>query len=90
MLLHPGKEGRRREPEATRPVLERAGVPVVGRVELPVTVEGGDTVWLDEETLLVGIGYRTSPEAPDALRVAVPGRRGDRIRPAALERAPPR
>ena len=42
-------------------------------MELPVTVEGGDTVWLDERTLLVGIGYRTSPEAPDALRVLFPG-----------------
>ena len=73
MLLHPGKDGRRREPAATLPVLERAGVPVVGRVELPVTVEGGDTVWLDGKTLLVGIGYRTSPEAPDALRLLFPG-----------------
>ena len=72
VLLHPGKEGRRREPEAMLPVLERAGVPVVGRVELPVTAEGGDTVWLDEQTLLVGIGYRTSPEAPDALSVLFP------------------
>jgi N-dimethylarginine dimethylaminohydrolase len=73
VLLHPGKDGRRREPEATAPVLEEAGVPVVGRVELPVTVEGGDTVWLDESTLLVGIGYRTSPDAPDALRMLFPG-----------------
>ena len=73
VLLHPGKAGRRREPEATCPVLDRAGVPVVGRVEPPATVEGGDTVWLDEGTLLVGIGYRTSPEAPDALRALFPG-----------------
>jgi dimethylargininase len=73
VLLLPGKEGRRREPEATVAALESAGVPVVGRIELPATVEGGDTVWLDERTLLVGIGYRTSPEAVGALRVAIPG-----------------
>jgi len=73
VLLLPGKEGRRREPEATVAVLEGAGVPVVGRVELPATVEGGDTVWLDERTLLVGVGYRTNPAAPDALRAAFPG-----------------
>jgi N-dimethylarginine dimethylaminohydrolase len=48
-------------------------VPVVGRVDLPATVEGGDTVWLDEQTLLVGIGYRTSPAAPAALHGAFPG-----------------
>jgi dimethylargininase len=73
VLLLPGKEGRRREPEATVAALERAGVPVVARIELPATVEGGDTLWLDEETLLVGIGYRTNPQAIDALRVAFPG-----------------
>ena len=73
VLLLPGKEGRRREPEATVDSLERAGVPVVARIELPATVEGGDTVWLDERTLLVGIGYRTTPTAVDALRGAFPG-----------------
>ena len=73
VLLRPGKEGRRREPMATVAALDSAGVPVVGRVERPATVEGGDTVWLDERTLLVGIGYRTSPEALDALRGALPG-----------------
>jgi dimethylargininase len=73
VLLQPGKDGRRREPEATVPALERAGMPVVGRVPLPVTVEGGDTVWLDGSTLLVGIGYRTSAAAPEALRALFPG-----------------
>ena len=35
--------------------------------------EGGDTVWLDERTLLVGIGYRTNPAAVPALSDAFPG-----------------
>jgi N-dimethylarginine dimethylaminohydrolase len=73
VLLRPGKEGRRREPESTVPVLERADVPVVGRIGATATVEGGDTVWLDETTLLVGVGYRTSPAAADALRGVFPG-----------------
>jgi N-dimethylarginine dimethylaminohydrolase len=73
VLLLPGKEGRRGEPAATVAPLEAAGVPVVGRVELPATVEGGDTVWLDERTLLVGIGYRTNSAALDALTAVVPG-----------------
>ena len=73
VLLRPGKEGRRREPEATTAALERAGVPVAGRIAGPATVEGGDTVWLDDSTLLVGIGYRTNPAAsrlPFATRAA--------------------
>ena len=73
VLLLPGKEGRRNEPEATVATFEAAGVPVVGRVDLPATIEGGDTVWLDDETLLVGIGYRTNPAGVDALRAAFPG-----------------
>jgi N-dimethylarginine dimethylaminohydrolase len=73
VLLLPGKEGRRAEPEATVAPLTRAGVPVVGRIESPATVEGGDTVWLDETTLLVGVGYRTSPDAVAALETAFPG-----------------
>lgn len=73
VLLRPGKEGRRAEPEATVATLVRAGVPVVGRIEPPATVEGGDTVWLDDRTLLVGIGYRTNPVALEALRSVLPG-----------------
>jgi N-dimethylarginine dimethylaminohydrolase len=73
VLLRPGKDVRRREPEATAPVLEDAGIPVAGRVGPPASVEGGDTVWVDESTLLVGIGYRTTPDAPEALRATFPG-----------------
>ena len=63
VLLRPGKEARSGEPEALAPVLESAGVPVATKVEAPALVEGGDTAWLDEETLLVGVGYRTSEDA---------------------------
>jgi len=73
VLLRPGKEGRRREPAALVPALESAGVPVVAALEEPALAEGGDTVWLDERTLLVGIGYRTNEEAVPALEAAFPG-----------------
>jgi N-dimethylarginine dimethylaminohydrolase len=73
VLLRPGKEGRRAEPEALAPVLEAAGVPVAARVAEPACVEGGDTLWLDEWTLLVGIGYRTNEAAVTALADAFPG-----------------
>jgi N-dimethylarginine dimethylaminohydrolase len=73
VLLAPGKPGRRREPRATVDALRQAGVPVVAEIAGPATVEGGDTVWLDATTLLVGIGYRTNPGALDALRQAFLG-----------------
>ena len=53
--------------------LERAGVPIAHRLEPPATVEGGDTLWLDETTLLVGVGYRTNEAGVEALRDAFPG-----------------
>jgi N-dimethylarginine dimethylaminohydrolase len=73
VLLRPGKDGRRTEPAAISGSLAAAGVPIAAQLEAPVCVEGGDTVWLDERTLLVGIGYRTNEAALDALRSAFPG-----------------
>ncbi len=72
ILLRPGKEGRSDEPEAMAADLTSAGVPVAARLRPPALAEGGDTVWLDEETLLVGIGYRTNEEGAEALRDALP------------------
>jgi N-dimethylarginine dimethylaminohydrolase len=73
ILLRPGKEGRLGEPEALRPDLESAGLRVLGRLEPPETADGGDTVWLDEETLLVGRSYRTNDAGIDKLRRLLPG-----------------
>lgn len=72
VLLRPGKEGRRGEPEATVGTLIAAGVPVVARVAGEAMVEGGDTLWLDATTLLVGHGYRTNALGIEALAGAFP------------------
>jgi dimethylargininase len=72
VLLRPGKIGRRGEPRALVPSLEAAGVPIAVVVEEPAEAEGGDTLWLDERTLLVGIGYRTNEPALRSLEVAFP------------------
>jgi len=73
VLLRPGKEERRREPEAIATSLAAAAVPIAAEIAAPAVAEGGDTVWLDEHTLLVGIGYRTNPDALAALDAAFPG-----------------
>ncbi|MBD0291303.1 MAG: amidinotransferase [Thermoleophilia bacterium] len=72
VLLRPGKEGRRGEPDAMAVDLLEAGVPIAARLEAPALAEGGDTVWLDDETLLVGVGYRTNEAGVAALRGALP------------------
>jgi dimethylargininase len=73
ILLRPGKEGRRGEPDAMAADFVEAGVSIAGRLEAPALAEGGDTVWLDERTLLVGIGYRTNGAGVAALRELLPG-----------------
>jgi N-dimethylarginine dimethylaminohydrolase len=73
VLLRPGKEGRRGEPDAMGADFVEAGIPIAGRLEAPALAEGGDTVWLDERTLLVGRGYRTNDAGIQALRDLLPG-----------------
>jgi dimethylargininase len=72
VLLRPGKDGRLGEPAALEADLARAGVPVAARVEAPGTIDGGDTLWLDRDTLLVGRGYRTNASGVEQLRTAFP------------------
>jgi dimethylargininase len=72
ILLRPGKEGRRGEVDTMAADLVEAGVPVAARLRAPALAEGGDTLWLNERTLLVGIGYRTNEAGVRALREALP------------------
>jgi dimethylargininase len=73
LLLRPGKEGRRGEPVAIAEDLRALGVPVALEMGEPATAEGGDTMWLDQRTLLVGRSYRTNDAGIRAIREAVPG-----------------
>ncbi len=72
ILLRPGKEGRRAEVAAIAADFEAAGVPVATKLTEPALAEGGDTVWLDEKTLIVGRGYRTNDAAVTQLGEALP------------------
>jgi N-dimethylarginine dimethylaminohydrolase len=72
ILLRPGKQARQLEVDALAADLEAAGVPVAARLDGPALAEGGDTFWLDEQTLVVGHGYRTNDAGIAALRSALP------------------
>jgi N-dimethylarginine dimethylaminohydrolase len=73
VLLRPGKEGRRGEAADMAVDFMEAGIPSAGKLEAPATAEGGDTVWLDETTLLVGRGYRTNDAGIRCLQELFPG-----------------
>ncbi|EAR02414.1 hypothetical protein FB2170_03985 [Maribacter sp. HTCC2170] len=57
-----GKEGRRVEPEAQHKIFKSNGISVLGTIESPGTLEGGDVAWLNQKTLAVGHTYRTNME----------------------------
>jgi dimethylargininase len=72
IVLRPGKEGRLAETDAIAADFEHGGVPVAARLVAPELADGGDTIWLDDRTLLVGRGYRTNDEGIRALQAALP------------------
>jgi N-dimethylarginine dimethylaminohydrolase len=68
LLLRMGKSLRRGEEEPLGRTLQGCGVPICGRLEGDACVEGGDTLWLDHDTLAVGRGFRTNAEGVRQLR----------------------
>jgi dimethylargininase len=72
ILLRPGKAERRGEVDAMRADFAAAGVPIAAQLEEPALAEGGDTLWIDEETLAVGLGYRTNEAGARGLAEALP------------------
>jgi len=67
IIFQTGKPDRRGEGPAFRDALTKWDVPVVGTIEGEATAEGGDTLWLDRHTLLVGRSFRTNGPGIEAL-----------------------
>lgn len=59
---------RRPEPSLLGSAFLDAGVPLLGSLSGDAYADGGDLVWLDESTLLVGHSYRTNAAAAGQLR----------------------
>ena len=68
LLLSMGKAARRGEEAPLGRALELHGVPTYGRLEGEARAEGGDTLWLDHDTLAVARGFRTNAEGVRQLR----------------------
>lgn len=62
LILSMGKPLRAREPSLHEETYKRLGIPILGRVEAPGQVEGGDCVWVDARTLAIGRGVRSNQE----------------------------
>lgn len=68
VLYQMRKPGRAAEPDVMRRDLERLGVPILGALRGDAFSDGGDKIWLDERTFVIGRGYRTSAGAVHQLQ----------------------
>ncbi len=68
IICRMGKAGRMNEPSAALKFYEKAGISILGKIESPGTVEGGDVAWLDQNTLAIGRTYRTNAEGIRQMR----------------------
>jgi N-dimethylarginine dimethylaminohydrolase len=68
-----GKRARQSEPHAQERAIRAmdTAIEICGRIEAPGLLEGGDVVWLDEQTLVIGRGYRTNAEGIRQVRSLV-------------------
>lgn len=73
ILASMGKPSRMGEPAAQEHELRRLGWPIAGSIAAPGRLEGGDLVWLDQRTLVVGQGARTNAEGIRQLKALLNG-----------------
>jgi N-dimethylarginine dimethylaminohydrolase len=71
VLLRSGKPIRRAEAPAMGEWFERNGIPVIARLEEPELADGGDLLWLDSHTLVIGRGFRTNDAGACAITKAL-------------------
>jgi dimethylargininase len=83
IILKMGKDLRRGEEAAMAQRLEALGVPVRYTLHGQARAEGGDLLWIDHDTLAVGLGFRTNGEGLRQLIQALAGL-GITIRPVEL------
>ena len=60
ILCNMGKKDRVHEPHAVKEYFESINVPILGHIENPGRLKGGDVIWVDTKTLAIGEGYRSN------------------------------
>lgn len=63
MILKSGKKLRQNEAVIYKQFLQEKNIPIIGELTGNAVADGGDIVWLEDRTILVGRGYRTNDEA---------------------------
>lgn len=68
ILCRMGKPQREEEPAAQEAAFRALGLNVLGTIQPPGRIEGGDVAWLDARTLAAGRGYRTNDQGIAQMR----------------------
>lgn len=68
ILCRMGKPLRAAEPAAQETTFRALSLTILGTIQPPGKLEGGDVAWLDQRTLAVGRGYRTNDSGISQLR----------------------
>ena len=68
IICNMGKKERNQEPKAIKEYFQSIGIPILGQIQCPGKLEGGDVVWIDEKTIAIGEGYRSNQEGIKQLR----------------------
>jgi dimethylargininase len=71
VILSMGKQLRKGEEAAMAKRLEELGIPILYTLHGEALAEGGDLLWVDHDTLAVGLGFRTNAEGLRQLRQAL-------------------
>lgn len=71
VILSMGKDLRRGEEAAIARKFEQMGIPIHYTLHGDARAEGGDLLWIDHDTLAVGVGFRTNAEGVRQLREAL-------------------
>ena len=69
VICNMGKKARKPETDSMKKFFHSIEVPILGKIQSPGTLEGGDVVWINEKTIAVGEGYRTNKEGIEQLKL---------------------
>ena len=69
VICNMGKKARKPEADSMEKFFHSIEVPILGEIQSPGTLEGGDVVWINEKTIAVGEGYRTNKEGIEQLKL---------------------
>jgi len=73
ILCNMGKDSRKSESKFLKEYYKQNGIPVLGEITSPGTLEGGDVAWITPRILAVGRGYRTNDEGIRQLKELTQG-----------------